>query len=165
MKKLLILLLIFIPFSVKSQVDASLGMSYFITDNGDAPNLGMNMGIQMKSFYYNLSTNFTTDKGEYTEYALIGTPYKKSMLCFDMGYGIVVDKFRKFEFELIPYIGIIWTKDIYKIDNKIYNISGNNLFDIGLIGKYYFNDRIGCMVGFGMNEVVKISICINLIEK
>jgi len=163
MKKLLILLL-FIPFSVKSQVDASLGMSYFITDNGGASNFGMNVGIQMKNFYYNLSTNFTTDNGEYTENPIIGTPYKKGMLCFDIGYGIPVDKFRKFKFEVIPYIGIIWTKNVYNINNKIYNINGDNLFDIGIMGKYYFNDRIGCMVGFGMNEV-RISVCVNLVEK
>jgi hypothetical protein len=165
MKRLIITITFFVlSYSAKSQFDVFIGSTFYNIKSTISSKFGINTGFNIGPMHYTLSTNFVSNKGDDIDIFIGDGIFKKlSVTSLNIGIDIPIKNINNLS--LIPYVGIMWTKEIYNSHGYIFNLPGNNLYDFGLTGKYLINDKMGVMLSVGYRELIKVSYCYNIIKK
>jgi len=165
MKKILIFIFVFciFTFKAKSQMDVFIGSTFYNVQTTTPTKFGINTGFNTGLLYYTFSTNFVSNLGIYKESFINGEFKKRSLSSLNVGYNIPIKSIK--ELSITPYLGVIWSKDIYNKHGEIYNITGDNFYDFGITGKYYFYEDMAVMLSLGYRELVKISYCYKIVKR
>lgn len=160
MKKLIIIFVLsLISLLCYSQVEVSVGYTYFNPDMSKTTTSGINVGILSHRIYADLSGNMAMGNGIQMEYSSSGLykSNKSDILICNIGYNVMGVRER---FEIIPVVGISMISDIYQ-NTLLYNYYYGEIkysFNFGVVTRYLLTRRLGAMLGAGYKDIFKIGL-------